>query len=178
MAKQGRPKPISEHKRLTKETLVEQVRSHIRFERGWSDRVADWLTSSFGTATFLILNIVVFVVWIVLNTPVFGFVPFDPFPYGLLTMAVSLEAIILAVIILISQNRQGKIADIRQKMDFEIDVRAEEEVTKILYILEELRAHNGIKAKHADADLVRMERPVDIEKMREALEAEDGQKPR
>lgn len=134
-----RPKPISEHKRLTKETLVEQVRSLIRLERSWSDAVADWLTSSFGTATFLISNIVVFVVWIVLNTPTFGFVPFDPFPYGLLTMAVSLEAIVLAIIILISQNRQGKIADIRQKMDFEIDIRAEEEVTKILHIVEELR---------------------------------------
>ena len=175
MAKE-RPKPISEHKRLTKETLAEHVRSHIRFERNWSDAAADFLTSAFGTATFLIVNIVVFAVWIVLNTPRFGFIPFDPFPYGLLTMAVSLEAIVLAVIILISQNRQGKVADIRQKMDFEIDVRAEEETTKILRILEEIRAHSGIKPR-ADVDLARMERETNIEKMREALEAEEAKKP-
>ena len=173
-----RPRPISEHKKLTKETLVEQVRSHIRFERNWSDATADFLTSSFGTVVFLLLNLVVFAAWFVLNTGWFGFLPFDPFPFGLLTMAVSLEAIVLAVIVLISQNRQSKIADIRQKMDFEIDVRSEEEVTKILQILEELRAHSGLKKARVDADLVRMEQPTDIEKIREALEAEEGPKPR
>jgi uncharacterized membrane protein len=169
MSERKRPKPISEHAHLTKETLAEHVHSHIRFERTWSDTVADFLTSLFGTAIFLTINILFFSFWIITNTPEFGFVPYDPFPYGLLTMIVSLEAIVLAVIILISQNRQGRIADIRQKMDFEIDVRVEEEVTKILEILQEIRVHTGSKPK-ADPDLARMTRVTDVEKIREALE--------
>lgn len=175
MALVRRKKGTVRHKKLSKEVLTEQVRSSIRFDRTWSDAMADWLTSFFGTATFLIANVVFFAVWIVLNTPWFGFEPFDPFPFGLLTMAVSLEAIVLAVIILISQNRQGKIAEIRQKMDFEIDVRAEEENSKILEILQEMRAHVVGKLKKDD-ELARMTRVTDIERMREALEAEDDTK--
>ena len=147
-------------------------------KRSWSVRLADDLTSVFGSFLFLTLNVIFFILWILANKGLIsGVTPFDPFPFGLLTMAVSLEAIMLAVIILISQNRQGKIADIRQKMDFEIDVRAEEETTKILQMLEDIKAHNRVKLR-ADADLKRMERPTDIEKVREALEAEEGAEPR
>lgn len=169
MKGQEHPKSASEQKKLAREALAEHIHSHIHFERTASDAMADFLTALFGTASFLIINVLVFIAWIILNSPELGFTPFDPFPYGLLTMAVSLEAIFLAIIILISQNRQGKIADIRQKMDFEVDVRGEEETTKILKLLQEIHAHTGSKHK-ADADVARMTRATDVEKIREALE--------
>lgn len=163
------PKPISEiPEKITRHSLAEGLRSQIKFEKTWTDSVADFCTSVFGSVWFLLLNASLFVVWIVLNIPQFGFVPFDPFPFGLLTMAVSLEAIFLSIIVLISQNRQSRIADIRQRVNFEVDVRAEEEVTKVLKMLSDIQEHLGIKKK--DAELTRMEKRMDIEKIQKKVE--------
>src|SRR3989338_8839369 len=69
------------------------------------EKIADNMTSSFGTMTFLVLNVLLFAIWIFINTSqVGGISSFDPFPFNLLTMIVSLEAIILSVFVLISQN--------------------------------------------------------------------------
>ncbi|MBX9765196.1 DUF1003 domain-containing protein [Patescibacteria group bacterium] len=164
------PKPISEQPKITRHSLTEGLRSQIKFEKTWMDEIADFCTATFGSVWFLLVNAFVFTVWIILNIPEFGFVPFDPFPFGLLTMAVSLEAIFLSIIVLISQNRQGRIADIRQRVNFEVDVRAEDEITKILKMLGEIQEHLGIKKK--DAELARMEKKTDIEKIQKTVESE------
>lgn len=131
------------------------------------DRIADFLTSWFGTVGFLLLNAAFFTVWILWNTGYLGFIPFDPFPFNLITTIVSLEAIFLSVIVLITQNRQNKIADLRQKMDFEIDVRAEDEITKILQLLAELHQNAGLSKK--DRELERMIQKTDLKKLEEEL---------
>ncbi|MEP6468268.1 MAG: DUF1003 domain-containing protein [Chloroflexota bacterium] len=65
-------------------------------------RLADWITSFAGSMRFVALHVVWFGAWVLVNQ----FAPaFDPFPFGLLTMIVSLEAIFLSTFILISQNR-------------------------------------------------------------------------
>ncbi len=150
-------------------TLSDRLRSQIRFEKTWMDEIADFCTNVFGSVWFLLLNAGVFVGWIVLNIPEFGFAPFDPYPFGLLTMAVSLEAIFLSIIVLISQNRQSRIADIRQRVNFEVDVRAEEEITKILKMLGDVQEHMGIGKK--DAELSRMEKKTDIGDIQKKVEA-------
>ena len=157
--------------KLTRENLTESFHSNIHFERDWTDVLADWLTKQFGTVTFLIFNAVLFLVWISCNLGFLGVRAFDPFPFGLLTMAVSLEAIFLSVVVLISQNRQGRIADIRQQMDFEIDVRAEEEITKMLEILDQLRKAAGIHKP--DPELDKMLENIDIAKMQRQAERDN-----
>lgn len=103
-------------------------------------QIADDLTSLSGTPTFLFLNALFFFVWIYLNL---GLVPgiqvFDPFPFGLLTMFVSLEAIFLSIFVLVSQNRSAKITTLREEMHMKVDLIAEEEITKVLEILVEIR---------------------------------------
>lgn len=166
------PEPISEQKqKITRHTLNEGLRSQIKFEKTWMDEIADFCTSVFGSVWFLLINAFVFVIWIVVNIPEFGFIPFDPFPFGLLTMAVSLEAIFLSIIVLISQNRQSKIADIRQRVNFEVDVRAEDEITKILKMLGEIQEHLGIRRK--DAELNRMEKKTNISEIQKKVEASE-----
>lgn len=114
--------------------------------RSFFTQIADDLTSTFGSSTFLLLNVVWFIVWILFNTGVFPEIkPFDLFPFGLLTMIVSLEAIVLAIIILVSQNRQSYITSIREELHLQIDLIAEEEITKTLKILAEIRRKMGIK---------------------------------
>jgi uncharacterized membrane protein len=171
-------KPIELGKvaKLTKQDLTDRLRSEIRFERTWIDAVADFLTSIFGTVGFLIGNIIFFAGWIYLNSPGSGFHVFDPFPYGLLTMAVSLEAIVLSIIVLITQNRQSKISEIRQKINFEVDVRAEEEITKVLKLQGLIIEHLGIERKR-DPELARMEKKTDLGAIQRGIEQEKGNGP-
>jgi uncharacterized membrane protein len=112
------------------------------------EKVADKLVSSFGTLFFLVINLVWFAAWIILNLGLISAVePFDPFPFGLLTMIVSLEAIVLSIIVLISQNRESKISNLRSEIDTRIDILAEEEITKVLEIVIEIAKKNGIQIK-------------------------------
>ena len=63
-----------------------------------------------------------------------GFLPipqFDPFPFGLLTMIVSLEAIFLSIFVLISQNRQSEKDRVRSNIDYEVNVKAEMEIAQL-----------------------------------------------
>jgi uncharacterized membrane protein len=164
-------KPRRSHHRkvpLTPEHLSAGLKSRIDFARSPADRIADFLTKSFGTLSFLIVNVLFFGFWFATNSGLLGIAPFDPPPFSMLTMIVSLEAIFLAIIVLMSQNRAGKIADIRQKMDFEIDVVAEEEITKMIQLLEKLHEHAGIPLD--DVELREMERNVDLQAIRREAE--------
>ena len=91
-------------------------------------RVADWLAWFSGSMPFLALSVLWFVVWIVVNTYDVGIRQFDPYPFGLLTMIVSLEAIFLSIFVLISQNRQSEKDRIRANIEYEVNVKAEMEV--------------------------------------------------
>src|SRR5262245_19635842 len=77
---------------------------------------------------FLTLNTAWFLVWILINSLDVGIRQFDPYPFGLLTMLVSLEAIFLSIFVLISQNRQAEKDRVRSNIDYEVNVKAEMEV--------------------------------------------------
>lgn len=90
------------------------------------DRAADRVTAFAGSLRFVYLHSVWFGVWIALNIGLVGSaLVFDEFPFGLLTMIVSLEAIFLSTFVMVSQNRQAARADIRSQIDFENNLRAE-----------------------------------------------------
>ncbi|MEV7979258.1 DUF1003 domain-containing protein [Streptomyces sp. NPDC086519] len=94
--------------------------------RGTQDRIADAVTAFSGTMTFVYLHALWFAVWIVCNEGVFGDgAVWDPFPFGLLTMIVSLEAIFLSTFVMVSQNRQAARENVRADLDFETNVRSE-----------------------------------------------------
>jgi uncharacterized membrane protein len=90
------------------------------------DRAADRITAFAGSLNFVYLHSVWFGIWILINIGLVGSaLTFDKFPYGLLTMIVSLEAIFLSTFVMVSQNRQAARADIRSQLDFETNLRAE-----------------------------------------------------
>jgi uncharacterized membrane protein len=90
------------------------------------DAVADAITAFSGSMRFVYLHIGWFALWIVLNAGLLGAsLVFDKFPYGLLTMIVSLEAIFLSTFVLISQNRQAARDNVRAELDFETNLRSE-----------------------------------------------------
>jgi CRP/FNR family cyclic AMP-dependent transcriptional regulator len=94
-------------------------------------RVADWIAWFSGSMMFLILNGVWFISWITINTLPVGLPAFDPFPFGLLTMIVSLEAIFLSCFVLISQNRQGEKDRVRSDIEYEVNIKAELEIAHL-----------------------------------------------
>ncbi|MEY2473169.1 MAG: hypothetical protein QOK28_2498 [Actinomycetota bacterium] len=90
------------------------------------DRVADAITTFAGSLNFVYIHTVWFGVWIAINVGLIGAsLKFDKFPFGLLTMIVSLEAIFLSTFVMVSQNRQSARADIRAEIDFQTNLRSE-----------------------------------------------------
>jgi uncharacterized membrane protein len=101
------------------------------------ERIADWIAWFSGSMPFLAINLIWFVTWIALNTLILPVDPvtkergFDPFPFGLLTMIVSLEAIFLSCFVLISQNRQAEKDRVRADIEYEVNIKAELEVAHL-----------------------------------------------
>lgn len=159
------PEDKARHHRL----VVQSYRAKADAKRTLTDKFADSLTLRFGSVLFLALNAIWFTTWIVLNTNIIpGLKPFDPFPFGLLTMIVSLEAIFLAIIVLISQNRAAKIAELREEIDLQVNSIAESEVSKIIELLGILLKKNGVKVDDPEIeDMIRPIRSKDIEKILE-----------
>jgi len=93
--------------------------------------IADWIAWFSGSMQFLIINGLWFAVWIAVNTLPLGFNQFDPFPFGLLTMIVSLEAIFLSCFVLISQNRQAAKDKIRADIEYDVNIKAELEIAHL-----------------------------------------------
>ncbi|MFF7209165.1 DUF1003 domain-containing protein [Streptomyces sp. NPDC008238] len=138
--------------------------------RGAQDRVADVITAFAGSMAFVYVHIVWFTVWILLNQGLAG--PggvFDPYPFGLLTMIVSLEAIFLSTFVMVSQNRQAARDNIRADLAFETNVRSEvwtahigqalgldpEEVERnVQRLVAESRARMGVTSPAATPDAV------------------------
>ena len=94
-------------------------------------RIADWIAWFSGSMPFLMINGGWFIIWVIINTLPVGIPAFDPYPFGLLTMIVSLEAIFLSCFVLISQNRQAEKDHVRSDIEYEINIKAELEIAHL-----------------------------------------------
>ena len=141
-----------------------RLRLKDREERSGQDRAADAITSFSGSMGFVYLHLVWFLLWVVLNSGGLGRQPFDAFPYGLLTMLVSLEAIFLSTLVLITQNRQSAEWERRADLDLHIGLLTEHELTRVLQMLDAVQAKLGIE-NHAASELADLEmetKPEDV----------------
>jgi uncharacterized membrane protein len=141
-----------------------RLRAQADRSRSIQDRIADAITNFSGHLVFVYVHILWFGGWILVNTGSFGVKPFDPFPYGLLTMVVSLEAIFLSTFVLISQNRLGEDAENRANLNLQIALLTENEVTRVLQMLDTIQDKMGIE-NDQDKTLLDLEkdiRPEDV----------------
>lgn len=146
---------------LLRRTASRNVNQEVDDTRTTVQRIADWIAEFSGSLTFLFLHLLWFFSWIMLNTRfvqsieipwVQAMTGFDPFPYGLLTMTVSLEAIVLSVFVLLSQSRQVAKDKIRGDIEYDVNLKAELEIAQL---------HEKMDRLYGEA-LARMER---IEKL-------------
>jgi uncharacterized membrane protein len=156
-------------------TLTE-IRHQFERNRSVQDRIADTLTAYSGSMMFVYLHAIWFVCWVVINLGWVGIKPFDPFPFGLLTMIVSLEAIFLSTFVLVSQNRIGAVSDRRADLDLHMGLLAEYEITRVLTLVDAIADHLGL-AVGQDAELDELKKNVAPELvLKELREREQQQK--
>jgi uncharacterized membrane protein len=115
-------------------TVRHELMALAKQRRNREDRAADQITAFAGSLQFVYIHIAWFTAWIIINVTPWAF---DPFPFGLLTLIVSLEAIFLSTFVMISQNRESARSDTRSEVDFETNVLSE-------VWLEALASHLGL----------------------------------
>ncbi len=133
---------LRETSRLLAASAAKDINEETEDKRSAIERGADWVTEFSGSIPFLAIHVVLFAVWIVMNVDPLDSLPgggFDPFPFGLLTMAVSLEAIILSVLVMLSQNRQIARDRIRNDIEYNVNVSAEAKVAHLHEKLDQLQ---------------------------------------
>lgn len=149
--------------------IVRSFEAEALRKRPFIVKIADFLTSYFGTVGFLIANVVIYGLWILVNEGNIPGIPvFDPYPYSFMNSFVSIEAIILTVIVLMSQNREGQRDVLRNELGLQVELISEKEITKILQLLKQLLKEQG-KLKD-DHELVEMTEEIDTSYIERKLE--------
>ena len=125
--------------------------------RGLVDRIADIIANFSGTMLFVGIHVLWFVLWFLINTGVLPIAPkFDPYPFILLAMIVSVEGVLLSTFVLMKQNRMQHKSDARDHLNLQIDLLAEKEVTKTLQLLRAICRRLDIPETEYDLELDEM----------------------
>ena len=125
------------------------------------ERFVDSLNEVASSVWFLVGHVVAFAFWLLWNTGVIGLQPVDPYPFGLMTTIVSLEAIFLSIFVLMAQQRESTIAELREELGLQVNLRVEQEVTKTLQLVAGLYTRLGHRVSD-DPELHHMLQPLDV----------------
>lgn len=145
----------TEAQRPAAENIATVAKLEERFleERTRVERIGDIIAAFVGSMTFVVTHVALFALWFVVNSKVIpGFPAFDPYPFIFLSMAVSVEAVILSTFVLMKQNREAKRAEHRQQLTLQIDLLAEQEATKTLQLLRRICDRLGIDEVNSDVE--------------------------
>jgi CRP/FNR family cyclic AMP-dependent transcriptional regulator len=117
---------------LLRNTATRNVNEEVADDRTTVMKMADWIAEFSGSLPFLFIHIGAFAFWLGWN---YAFKDttkaFDPYPYGFLTLVVSLEAIILSVFVLLSQNRQIEREKVRNEIEYDVNLKAEMQISQM-----------------------------------------------
>ena len=151
---------------------VASMEESLETNRTFVDRVADVIGGFSGSMTFVGLHVLWFTSWFLINTGLIPGVPrFDPFPFILLAMIVSVEGVLLSTFVLMKQNRMQKRIDIRDQLDLQINLLSEKEITKVLQLL--MAISNKMDIRHEDdAELKEMANTTSVDSLADKVQSE------
>jgi len=149
-------------------TAFRAIKAQHASNRSRVEVLADRMIGFASSTPFLVVHALIFVAWIVWNIPGVPLPRFDPYPYGMLTTIVSLEAIFLSIFVLMTQSRESRIGELREELTLQVNLRMEEEITKTLHLVAGLYARLGLKMAD-DPELRAMLEPLDPKKMENDL---------
>jgi len=167
--------PVESSARATTESAQQNIETIAKLEhaeiehRSPGERISDVFTRFMGSMTFVVLHLVWLAVWFLWNLGAFGLEPFDPFPFGILTLIVSTEGVILAIFVLISQNRMSRLSNQRAHLNLQISLLAEQETTKILQRLRTIADHLEIHGTEGDKEIESLSQSTHLEVLAEEL---------
>jgi uncharacterized membrane protein len=152
--------------------VIADIQVELEEKRDLLDRLADVIATFSGTMTFVLLHVAWFIGWFLWNTgEIPGVKRFDPYPFILLAMIVSVEGVLLSTFVLMKQNRMQRKSDARDHVNLQIDLLAEEEVTKALRLLRAICRKLEIREAEMDSELEEMMTSTSVDTL-----AEDVQK--
>jgi uncharacterized membrane protein len=142
---------------------IARMEHELEVQRTFGERVADGFAAVVGSWPFIIVQSLLLGAWVILNVCLVVF-RWDPYPFILLNLVLSFQAAYASPIIMMSQNRQSKIADRRNQLDLQINLLAEQESTETLRLLRKLCEHAGVDmtGKHRERGLERRTHPEDV----------------
>ncbi len=151
---------------------VTRLEEAAREQRTPADRLAERISNFCGSMTFVWVNVCWFGSWILFNS-IPGMPHIDPFPFILLTLMVSLEAIFLSTFILISQNLDKRISERRSHLDLQLNLLSEQENTKMIIMLHAIAAKVGADLSH-DPQLRALSEETQPERLIKQIEAREN----
>jgi uncharacterized membrane protein len=147
-------------------------------KRSHAQRFSDNITRVAASGASLLAHALWFMSWIAINTGVLPIIaPFDTFPFPILTMMVSLEAIFLALFVLASQNRLARQSELRANLNLQIDLLAEREMTTVLQLLKDISAHLNVKTSVAQAQLNELIEETDVQELASQVDEDEAAQP-
>lgn len=145
-------------------TAFRAIKAEAASHRSPMEVLADRMIGVASATPFLVIHAFAFIAWIYWNLPFSGLPKFDPYPYGMLTLMVSLEAIFLSIFVLMTQSRESRIGELREELTLQVNLRMEEEITKTLHLVAGLYARMNLTLAD-DPELRAMLEPLDPKKM-------------
>jgi uncharacterized membrane protein len=145
-------------------TAFRAIKAEHASNRSPMEVLADRMIGVASATPFLVIHAFAFIAWIYWNLPFSGLPKFDPYPYGMLTLVVSLEAIFLSIFVLMTQSRESRIGELREELTLQVNLRMEEEITKTLHLVAGLYARMNLTLAE-DPELRAMLEPLDPKKM-------------
>ena len=156
--------------------VLTEMRKQEEGRRNWAERMSDAISGFAGSIWFVVFSLAFFGLWLVLNLPFVPFPKWDPYPFVMLAMLSSVEAIFLSTFILITQNRMQKLADRRAELDLQISLLSEHEMTEAIKLIDAIARKLGVD-RPADNDIDDAARDIDPKKVVREIEAADGGRP-
>ena len=151
---------------------VADLEKKFEEKRSFVDRVADLIGGFSGSFSFVALHVIWFIVWFLINTGVVPIFPrFDPYPFILLAMIVSVEGVLLSTFVLMKQNRMQQKSDARDQLNLQIDLLSEKEITKALQLLREISRKLEISETGLDAELNEMVDNTSVETLAKRIQS-------
>jgi uncharacterized membrane protein len=145
-------------------TAFRAIKAEHASNRSQMEVLADRMIGVASATPFLVIHAFLFIAWIYWNLPISGLPKFDPYPYGMLTLVVSLEAIFLSIFVLMTQSRESRIGELREELTLQVNLRMEEEITKTLHLVAGLYSRLNLTLAD-DPELRAMLEPLDPKKM-------------
>jgi uncharacterized membrane protein len=149
--------------------MLQERREREEATAALKERTAGAISRFSGTMRFVYAHVVVYGFWLLVNLGLVPGVPkFDP-SFVILAMVASVEAVFLSTFILITHNRMSAAADRRAKLDLQISLLAEQEVTKLAALLSAIADRLGIQTE-VDAEVEELKQDIASEAVLDEIE--------